>query len=397
MKNSTFISYSKSDAGFALQLANDLRASGVSTWLDQLDIPPGTHKDNAIETALNNAACVLAIISARLMASKTAVDEISYALEQNKKVILVLLDHTETSFRLRKLQRVDFTADYSKAVTELIAILTATTASTTQKNTASGYKQPFEKTSGTIPKKKIYAVVFVAIVVSAALAWTVVKLVNQPADIALNRDPKNIRVVTNATDSTNAAEKEIQVTNEVPYVEIVKAGEVKPAQNKVKEAPENPPPTIDSGKITDADRQDAVPPAKNNNSGEPAKDSIDTVKAPAPQPITPKELTIYNEVLFEVVLEHLPDMDSRREHQPVKFVATNAVVYNGITLIDKGAIAEGSISLGRRQATLVIKHIRGTDGQIIALKTKEPGVSLKNIKLNQPYPVAIKKGIKLFF
>jgi len=36
-----FISYSRQDAEFALQLGRDLREAGVHLWIDQLDIPPG--------------------------------------------------------------------------------------------------------------------------------------------------------------------------------------------------------------------------------------------------------------------------------------------------------------------------------------------------------------------
>lgn len=39
-------------------------------------------------------------------------DEVSYALEEGKKVIPVLLSDCDTPFRLRRLQRIDFTADY---------------------------------------------------------------------------------------------------------------------------------------------------------------------------------------------------------------------------------------------------------------------------------------------
>lgn len=237
MKDSTFISYSRADASFALQLANDLRATGVNTWLDQMDIPQGSHWDNAIETALDSATCVLAIISARLIASKTAMDEVSYALEQNKKVILVLLDNTETSFRLRKLQRVDFTGDYSKAFNELLQILASTSVLITQKNNNSDEIRLSKDTSSKSQRKKLSTLAFASIVLSAAIAWTVVKLVNKPGEVPLNRDIEHIRVVTGTADSIEVAGKEIQATEELPYVEIVKPGAVKPAQDKIKIKP----------------------------------------------------------------------------------------------------------------------------------------------------------------
>jgi TIR domain len=40
-KTSIFLSYARADNEFALKLAQDLRAAGVSLWVDQFDIEPG--------------------------------------------------------------------------------------------------------------------------------------------------------------------------------------------------------------------------------------------------------------------------------------------------------------------------------------------------------------------
>jgi len=123
MSDKIFFSYSRSDSVFVLKLANDLRNAEATIWLDQLDIPPGCHWDNAIEEALNSSNCLLAILSPKSMESNNAMDEISYALEERKKVIPVLLTNTETPFRLRRLQRVDFTGDYDKGFRQLLSAI----------------------------------------------------------------------------------------------------------------------------------------------------------------------------------------------------------------------------------------------------------------------------------
>jgi hypothetical protein len=123
MSDRIFFSYSRYDSAFALKLANDLRNAGATIWLDQLDIPPGKHWDSEIEEALNNSNCLLAILSPKSMLSNNAMDEISYALEENKKVIPILLTDTETPFRLRRLQRVDFTGDYDIAFRQLLTAI----------------------------------------------------------------------------------------------------------------------------------------------------------------------------------------------------------------------------------------------------------------------------------
>ena len=98
-----FFSYSRSDSPFALTLAKDLREAGADIWIDQLDIPAGTHWDAAVEKALNSAAYVLVILSNASTASTNVMDEVSFAVESGKKIIAVLLEDCLAPFRLRRL------------------------------------------------------------------------------------------------------------------------------------------------------------------------------------------------------------------------------------------------------------------------------------------------------
>ena len=118
-----FFSYSRSDSPFALTLAKDLRGSGADIWIDQLDIPAGTHWDAAVEKALNSAAYVLVILSQASVASTNVMDEVSFALESGKKIIPVLLEDCLAPFRLRRLQRIDFTTDYNTGFSQLVISL----------------------------------------------------------------------------------------------------------------------------------------------------------------------------------------------------------------------------------------------------------------------------------
>ena len=118
-----FFSYSRSDSPFALTLAKDLREAGADIWIDQLDIPAGTHWDAAVEKALNSAAYVLVILSNASTASTNVMDEVSFALESGKKIIPVLLEDCLAPFRLRRLQRIDFTADYTTGFSQLVITL----------------------------------------------------------------------------------------------------------------------------------------------------------------------------------------------------------------------------------------------------------------------------------
>jgi hypothetical protein len=118
-----FFSYSRADSPFALTLAKDLREAGADIWIDQLDIPAGSHWDAAVEKALNSAAFVLVILTNSSTGSTNVMDEVSFALESGKKIIPVLLEDCLPPFRLRRLQRIDFTSDYAVGFTQLMNTL----------------------------------------------------------------------------------------------------------------------------------------------------------------------------------------------------------------------------------------------------------------------------------
>ena len=125
-----FFSYSRADSPFALTLAKDLREAGADIWIDQLDIPAGSHWDAAVEKALNTAAFVLVILTNSSTASTNVMDEVSFALESGKKIIPVLLEDCLPPFRLRRLQRIDFTSDYAIGFTQLMTTLSLTPGAT---------------------------------------------------------------------------------------------------------------------------------------------------------------------------------------------------------------------------------------------------------------------------
>jgi hypothetical protein len=58
-----FFSYSRDDFGFALRLAEDLKAARANVWMDQLDIKPGMPWDPAVESAVTDCPQMLVILS----------------------------------------------------------------------------------------------------------------------------------------------------------------------------------------------------------------------------------------------------------------------------------------------------------------------------------------------
>ena len=115
-----FFSYSRADAEFVLRMAGDLRVAGIDLWLDQEDIPPGERWDRAVEDAMKSAPTLLVVLSRVSVASQNVLDEISYGLEAGKRIIPVLHQECDIPFRLRRLQYVDFTVSYEKALAQLV-------------------------------------------------------------------------------------------------------------------------------------------------------------------------------------------------------------------------------------------------------------------------------------
>ena len=116
-----FFSYAREDSEFVLKLARELRAVGANLWLDQLDIIGGQRWDHAVEQGLESCQGMIACLSPESLASNNVMDEVSYALDEGKLVVPILLRPCVIPFRLRRLQHVDFAGtDYDAAFSQLL-------------------------------------------------------------------------------------------------------------------------------------------------------------------------------------------------------------------------------------------------------------------------------------
>ena len=118
-----FLSYSRSDERFALRFAKDLRSRGVAMWVDQLDIRPSEHWDRAIEKAVRDCRGIVVIVSPRSVASDNVADEISYAIENGKSVLPVMIEKCSLPLRITRMQVIDASAGYERAVEQCVAEL----------------------------------------------------------------------------------------------------------------------------------------------------------------------------------------------------------------------------------------------------------------------------------
>lgn len=155
----TFISYSRIDTDFVVKLAQDLRKAGVNIWLDQIDIGVGDRWDNSVQKALKNCKSLLLIYSPDSVASENVLDEVYYVLGENRKVIPVLYKKCEIPFRLKRLQYIDFTENYSQGMQKLVPLMiTGTNAPIELSKIKSGSKKksisPSTESKISMPSKK---------------------------------------------------------------------------------------------------------------------------------------------------------------------------------------------------------------------------------------------------
>ncbi len=127
-----FISYSRADSEFALELAEKLRASGAEIWIDQLDISPGQRWDRAIGEALETSDLLLVILSQAAVDSDNVMDEVAYALEEKKRIVPVLHRNCKIPYRLRRVHRIDFTVGFDKGFAQLLKALNIKTGEVSQ-------------------------------------------------------------------------------------------------------------------------------------------------------------------------------------------------------------------------------------------------------------------------
>ena len=122
--NQTFISYCRTDSEeFAIKLANDLRIKGANVWIDKLNIKPGSRWDTEIEKAMYEAECFMVILSPKATSSYNLLDEISYAIDEGKRLIPIISVPCSIPYRLRRFQHIDFSKDYDKGVSDLLSVL----------------------------------------------------------------------------------------------------------------------------------------------------------------------------------------------------------------------------------------------------------------------------------
>jgi pimeloyl-ACP methyl ester carboxylesterase len=119
-----FISYQRSDADVARQVRAQLAAAGVRTWMDEYDIPIGAYWPDAVDEGLTSSDIVVGILSPDAMTSRNVKNEWDWALQNDKRLVLVRVAPTVIPHRYVSINFIDATdRDPSVALAALVAAL----------------------------------------------------------------------------------------------------------------------------------------------------------------------------------------------------------------------------------------------------------------------------------
>ncbi|MBK8177138.1 MAG: toll/interleukin-1 receptor domain-containing protein [Rhodospirillales bacterium] len=146
-KSRAFFSYARANSEYVLRLAKDLRAAGINLWLDQLDIAPGERWDQSIQQALEDCGTLLVILSPASVRSQNVMDEVSFALQAQKRILPIVYEHCEIPFRLRRLQYIDLTDNDAPDYSRLLDVLASEPAPRWERE----HSQPEQRTRHDAP------------------------------------------------------------------------------------------------------------------------------------------------------------------------------------------------------------------------------------------------------
>lgn len=162
MPGQIFISYSRIDTEFVTRLTKDLDAQGLDVWMDQHDIGAGQRWDSVIQNALETCGLFIIVLTPSSVASENVLDELSFAINENKRIIPILLQPCEIPYRIARVQFVDFTKNSQTGFNHLISEIKESTPQRpiTVKKQA-GYSKPMLWVAGIISAFLCCAVVAV--------------------------------------------------------------------------------------------------------------------------------------------------------------------------------------------------------------------------------------------
>lgn len=162
------------------------------------------------------------------------------------------------------------------------------------------------------------------------------------------------------------------------------------------------------------DRREVVPETEKKPTEKPAEKTPEKVKEKSTEekpsnrlgfkaeeepekPVAKKDVTVSSKVEIQLYLQNDLSNAPERQDIPVTFSLSNPVVYQGVTIINKGATAKGVIKLGKIQTDVDITSITAANGEQIRLKAERGHGKRKEISSNRSYTAIILPGTRINF
>ncbi|HUG15233.1 MAG TPA: AAA family ATPase [Thermomicrobiales bacterium] len=120
---SIFLSYSREDVAFARELREWLLSQGQQPWMDLFDIPAGARWPDEIDRALRASDAVIGLMSPSGVASENVKNEWDWAIANNRRLILLLIEPCEAPFHYVSRNYIDFTAEREAGFASLLRAL----------------------------------------------------------------------------------------------------------------------------------------------------------------------------------------------------------------------------------------------------------------------------------
>jgi serine/threonine protein kinase len=137
------------------------------------------------------------------------------------------------------------------------------------------------------------------------------------------------------------------------------------------------------------------PEQKTEEESVKTKESL--VETPVEKPVEKKDVYVTTKVEVELYLrEDLGDSPERKDI-PVTFSVRNRVMYSGVTIIQQGAIATGTIKLGKVQTDVNINSVTAANGQQIQIKALKGHGKRNAITSDRTYTAIIPPGTRINF
>ena len=123
------------------------------------------------------------------------------------------------------------------------------------------------------------------------------------------------------------------------------------------------------------------------------------VEKPAPKQEEKKDVIINSpRVEVSLVLRTDPDMNQKQKQaQRVTFTVSRPVVYNGVTIINQGAVATGSLTIGRVITDIEINHVEASNGRQIPLKPAKAHGKRADVESDRSYTAYLIPGTRISF